>query len=62
MIKQVYYSNVPTKVLELNPSLKPEERFLDEFERGEKALQSITDDANYVLKGKNNILKYPHQG
>ncbi len=51
VIKQVYYSNVPTKVLELNPSLKPEERFLDEFEKGERALQSITDDANYVLKG-----------
>ena len=52
MIKQVFYSNVPTKVLELNPSLKPEEMFMSEFEKGELALQSITDDVNHVLKGK----------
>ena len=45
----MFFKHVPSKDI---PNLKPEERSLKEFEKGEDALQSIKEDVEFVMKGK----------
>ena len=48
----VYYKYLPSQVLHDIPTLKPEERSMDEFEEGEKAIELIKEDVEFVMKGR----------
>ncbi len=52
-IKLVYLKNLPSRVTRDLPNLKPEERSLKEFVKGEEELQMIKEDVEFVMKGKN---------
>ncbi len=49
----MFYKHIPSKDI---PNLKPEERSLKEFEKGEEALQSIKEDVEFVMNSKKVIL------
>ncbi len=57
LIKMVYYKNLPSQVLQDIPTLKPEERSLAEFEEGEKAIELINQDVEFVMKGRKLQIK-----
>ena len=51
-IKIVFFKHLPSKVKSDLPNLKPEERSLEEFEKGEIAVQLIKEDIDFVMKGR----------
>ncbi len=52
-IKLVYLKNLPSRVTRDLPNLKPEERSLEEFAKGEQDMLLIKEDVDFVMKGKN---------
>ena len=48
----VYYKYLPSQVLQDIPTLKPEKRSMAEFEEGEKAIELINQDVEFVMKGR----------